>query len=354
MTRLLRYFRDKPIRLFYASLLIAFTALLTHQTASLLFEMELFAKLVHDPDHRMQQGDKHFSGLNSDNIRSPHEATDIKDSDFNIIFLGDSFVYGFLMASELSPPAQMEKLLREKYQRDDINVINFGWTSSSPILSLRLLQDLGARYKPDLVLIAVDMSDYRDDWFYASVLEQRGFYRYIVQFPRIAYLIKKIMEVLQPLIDLHSPVWGYSGEGGYFVAKQPLEKSSNLFDQVYHSLLQLNDYTHNTLHVPFVVLLPPRHWQYTDQESPQSWENGSFDALGPYALENYRYFDSKRSTMPFPWATFLEDFRNNPQRPLTFAKDSHWNKHGALFFAERTANYCEQLGLFKTLESAQP
>ncbi|MBK8101900.1 MAG: hypothetical protein IPK30_00935 [Cellvibrionales bacterium] len=46
----------------------------------------MFAKIVADPDHRMSQDDKHFSGINSDNIRSHHEASNIKDSDFNIIF----------------------------------------------------------------------------------------------------------------------------------------------------------------------------------------------------------------------------------------------------------------------------
>jgi hypothetical protein len=350
--RLFFYFREKPIRVFYAAVWLGIVILIVYKLLSVALQAEFFSMVVANPDHRMVKGDKHFSGLNSDNIRSPHEPKDIKDSDFNIVVLGDSFIYGFLMSSELSPPVQMEKILRDKYQRNDINVINFGWTSSSPYLSFRLLKDIGEHYKPDLVLMAVDMSDYRDEWVYKSIIEGRGIYHYVKLFPRTAFFIKKFMEWIEPVIDIHTRVWGYSGAGGYFVARQPMEKSMNLFDTLYGTLVDMNDYTVHTLHVPFVVLLPPRHWQYTADESPQSWENGSFDALGPYALENYRYFDGKRPSTSFPMISFLEDFKNNPQRPLTFAKDSHWNKYGARFFAERVVAHCEALGLFDALKQS--
>ena len=337
MKNLVLYFRKKPVRLLYASILCGMIIGLLYNFFSLSFQAEIFAKLVANPDHRMQRDDNHFSGLNSDNIRSPHEASQIKDEDFNIIFLGDSFVYGFLMASELSPPAQLEQILREKYHRNNINVINFGWTSSSPYLSYRLLQDIGKKYKPDIVLMAIDMSDYRDEWFYKSILQERGYYQYIKQYPRTAFYLKRIMELLEHISDMHTRVWGYSGDGGYFVARQPLEKSLNLFDDIYATLLEMNDYSKKTLHVPFVVLVPPRHWQYTDKEALNSWENGGFDVMGPYALENFHYFDSKKNTAPFPIITMLEDFQNTDRFPLNFKVDSHWNKNGANFFAEKVA-----------------
>jgi hypothetical protein len=337
MLRLFHYFRKKPSRFFYTVVLLFVVGAAVYGILSLSFQAEIFAKLVANPDHRMQRDDKHFNGLNSDNIRSMHEALSMRDDDFNIIFLGDSFIYGFLLSPEQSPPAQLEKILREQYRRDNINVINFGWTSSSPYLSYRLLQDLGARYKPDLVLLAVDMSDYRDEWFYKSVLEDRGYYRHIKQFPRAAFYLKRVMEFIEPVIDLHTPIWGYAGKGGYFVAEQPMEKSLNLFDDIYNTLLQINDYSRNTLNSPFVVFVPPRHWQYTDKESPDSWENGGFDTMGPYALENYRYFDGKMGVAPFPIINMVDDFRKTEEFPLNFRVDSHWNKKGARFFAGKVA-----------------
>jgi hypothetical protein len=299
--------------------------------------MEMFAKIVADPDHRMSQDDKHFSGINSDNIRSHHEASNIKDSDFNIIFLGDSFTYGFLLNPTQAPPTQLEMILREKYRRNDINVINFGWTSSSPILDLRLLQDIGKKYKPDLILLTLDMSDYRDEWFYKSTLQQRGFYRYVVRYPRFCFVLKELLGAIEPIVDWHTKLFGYSGAGGYFVARQPMEESLNLFDDIYATLLQMNSYINDQFDVPFIVFIPPRHWQYTDKEAPESWENGSFDTLGPYALENYRYFSSKQAETPFPTFTLLDEFRSTDRFPLNFRVDSHWNKTGAHFYAEKVS-----------------
>lgn len=350
MKKLFQYFRQKPVRMFYASLLLAASAGFLYAGAKQVFDAEVFAQLVKNPDHRMTASDNHFSGLNSDNIRSTHEAADIKDSDFNIIFLGDSFIYGFLMSPEKSPPVQLENLLREKFHRNDINVINFGWTSSSPYLDYRLLQDLGRKYKPDLVLLNIDMTDYRDEWFYKSVILQRGFYRFVVDYPRLSYHLKTLLALISPVVDWHSPLWGYSGDKGYFVGRQPLEKSLNLFDDLYATLFMLDDYSRNTLHAPFVAFVPPRHWQYTDKEAPDSWEKGGFDTLGPYALENFRYFEQKKAQTTFPLIPMLDDFRKTDRFPLNFKSDSHWNKQGAQFYAERVADYCEQLGLLDALK----
>lgn len=343
MKKLLTYFRQKPVRVFYASMLVVILAGLLWVIFSMAFFAEIFAQVVRDPDHRMTSAK--FTGLNSDGIRSSREASEFPEEDFNIIFLGDSFIYGFLLPQEaMAPPAQLESLLRERYQRDDINVANFGWTSSSPILDYRLLKDIGEKYHPDLVILALDMSDYRDEWFYKSVIQRRGFYNFIVDYPRTGYFIKRIAELVEPVVNWHTTLFGYSGTGGYFVAKQPMEKSQNLFDDLYNTLLDMNQFITSTYNVPFYVFIPPRHWQYTDKEAPNSWETGSFDALGPYALENYRYFDSKRSTTPFPLISMVEDFKQTDQFPLNFKVDSHWNKRGAHFFAERVADYCEKLG----------
>lgn len=335
MKRLANYFRDKPVRLLHTAVLLALLGAAGYGSLGMAFRAEMFAKVVQDPDHRMRPGDPHFHGLNSEGLRTVHEPADIRATDFNILFLGDSFIYGFLLNREQSPPAQLEQLLRERFGRDDINVINAGWTSSSPYLSFRLLQDIHSRYQPDLVLLAVDMSDYRDEWFYKSVLLERGFYRWVVRFPRSSYWLKGALELLEPLADWHTALFGYRGGGGYFVARQPLEQSRNLFDDVFDTLLQIDAYCRDTLQVPFVVFMPPRHWQYTDREAPASWENGGFDPLGPYALENYRYMEQRAGEIPFPLHTLLDDFRQTDRYPLNFRVDSHWNQHGARFFAER-------------------
>jgi len=306
--------------------------------------------LIEDIDHRMEANSEKFF-TNSDGIRSPHEASNIESEDFNIVFLGDSFVYGFLLTNEaFPPPAQLEETARQHFQQDNINVWNFGWTTSSPILSLRLLQDLGEKYQPDLVILAVDMSDYRDDYFYRHMLEGDGIFHYINNYPRSTYLLKQFLGWVDPYTGWHKDVFGYTGHGGYFTAREPMEENLGLYDELYDSLMQLYDYTENTLEVPLVVFIPPRHWQYTDKESPETWENGSFDAMGPYVLENYRYFDSKRSDTPFAIISLLEDFQQSDDYPTTFRKDSHWNKKGAKLAADSIFKHLLENGYLDSLQ----
>jgi hypothetical protein len=331
---------DKKRKYSYIALAVLLFALLLWVASVLirwLMAAEAWAELVRDVDHRMQA--PKFTDINSDQIRSPREASEIQPDDFNIVFLGDSYVHGFILQYKLAPPKQLEDKLRGHFQRDEINVWNFGWTTSSPILQLRLLKDIGKKYQPDLVILALDMSDYRDDYFYRHLLEGEGAYGWAQRYPRLTFLYKQMLTELDGLTGWHKRVWGYSARPGYFVATQPLEQNRHLFDEVYDSLNQIHRYCEEELKVPLVVFIPPRHWQYTDKESPESWENGSFVTLGSYALENYKYFDEKRPHTPYPLISLLEDFKNSGVYPTTFEKDSHWNKRGAELAADLIFNH---------------
>lgn len=337
----------------YIALAIALFALLLW-IASVLFRWllaaEEWAVLVRDVDHRMKA--PKFMDINSDQIRSPREASDIQPDDFNILFLGDSYVHGFILQYKLAPPKQLEDKLREQFQRDDINVWNFGWTTSSPILQLRLLEDIGKKYQPDLVILALDMSDYRDDYFYRHILQGDGVYGWAQRYPRLTFIYKQILTELDGLTGWHKQVWGYSARPGYFVAIQPLENNRHLFDEVYDSLNRIYRYCEEELKVPLVVFIPPRHWQYTDKESLETWEKGSFVALGPYALENYKYFGEKRPDTPYPLISLLEDFKTSNVFPTTFEKDSHWNKHGAHLAADLIFSHLLDQGYLSVLDSS--
>lgn len=307
-------------------------------------------QLIEDIDHRMKPGEE--TGLNSDNIRALREADSIEPDDFNIVVLGDSYMFGFWLSTETAPPAHLEALLREHYGTERINVWNFGWISSSPYLSLRLLKDLGEKYQPDLVILSLDMSDFKDDFFYRSVLERSGHYRYLDCCPQLFFHAKRATEKLPGLKPLHQRWFGYPGNAGYFVARQPLAQSLPYFETVLDSLNQIHAYSRDVLGAPFVVFFPPRHWQYTDREAPNAWEGcrNQFDVLGPHALESFRYFEAMRSDLPFPFVSLLEDFRQTDRFPLSFDGDSHWNEQGARFAAERMFAHCLNLGCFQVLD----
>lgn len=305
-------------------------------------------QLIDDVDHRMKPGEE--TGLNSDNIRALREADSIEPDDFNIIVLGDSYMFGFWLSTETAPPAHLEALLREHYGTERINVWNFGWISSSPYLSLRLLRDLGEKYQPDLVILNLDMSDFKDDFFYRSVLERRGNYRYLDCCSQLFFHVKQLTESVSFLRPLHQRWFGYPGKAGYFVARQPGEQSLPYFETVLDSMNQIHEYSRDVLKVPFVAFFPPRHWQYTDREAPDSWEGrrNQFDVLGPHALEPFRYFERVR--LPYPLVPLLEDFQQTDIFPLSFKGDSHWNEQGARFAAERMFAHCLNLGCFQALE----
>jgi len=303
--------------------------------------------LMKDVDHRPKPGSE--PGLNRDNIRAWREADSIRPDDFNIVFLGDSFVFGYFLDVRESPPAILESLLREHYQTDRINVWNFGWVSSSPYLQWRQLQDLGPRYQPDLVLQGLDMTDFRDDFIYRNLIEGRGIYQYVRQYPVVFF---HTMEIVRYFPSLYLKIFGYPPEGHYFITRQPLADSSVFFADVKDSLDRIHQYSQEAFGAPFASFIFPRHWQYTDREAPLSWERGSYDVLGPYVREPFRYFEGVADSTPYPIISLLGDFQETDQFPLCQEADSHWNPAGARFAAEAIFRHCLAIGCFAGLEAS--
>ena len=74
--------------------------------------------------------------------------------------------------------SEVERMLDAQLPQRKIRVANFGWTSSSPLLSARRLEAIGDKYHPDVVAICIDMTDFGDDLRWGAMLEQRGVYRW--------------------------------------------------------------------------------------------------------------------------------------------------------------------------------
>jgi len=82
-------------------------------------------------------------GNNSDGIRCNKEPDAFAPEQLNIIFLGDSFVYGPKVPAQYVFPQRFERMANAYCNPAlTVNVANFGWTSSSPYLSLRQLKDI--------------------------------------------------------------------------------------------------------------------------------------------------------------------------------------------------------------------
>lgn len=300
-------------------------------------------RVINDVDHRMEPHSD--DDLNGDGIRSEVEADHFLPQDQNIIFLGDSFVYGWNLDADEAVPQQLEALARQRHPELDLNVANFGWVSSSPLLSYRLLRDIGSRYNPDVVLLAVDMSDFEDDLNYRKLLERRGVYRALDWTPISFLAIKKLTRKVPLLKPLHEPVFGYPAQK-FFVTANRWQDMLPYYQQIRSSIDAIADYSRNELGAEFVLLLFPRSYQYSDRESPRNWEAEHYEALGPFAHEPFAYFDSIRDEVDYPIYSLLEDFQKTDVFPTCFDFDPHWNAQGSRVAAEAVYRYCLEAGCF--------
>src|SRR5690606_34977531 len=100
-----------------------------------------------------------------------------------LVFLGDSFTFGYDLEPEETFVHRVETLLGGAYPGIPVRTANFGWTSSSPLLQHRRLLSIGEKYNPDVVVLCVDMTDFGDDILYANMLEQRGIYGFYARIP---------------------------------------------------------------------------------------------------------------------------------------------------------------------------
>ncbi len=110
-------------------------------------------RAIRDVDHRPP---RNTAETNDDGIRSKVDPDEVRPEDSSVVFLGDSFAYGFRLPPEETVPQLLEREARRAFPDRTVRVFNFGWISSSPRLSLRRLRDVGARYEPDSVILLVD------------------------------------------------------------------------------------------------------------------------------------------------------------------------------------------------------
>jgi len=279
--------------------------------------------IVGNPDHRMTQ--EQYDDVNSDGIRSAKEAAEFREEDFNIVMLGDSFVYGMFLGRQDTIPYRLEQLLHASGNKN-INVINFGWISASPYLSLRLLRDIGKKYKPDMVIEVVDMTDFWDDTFYQRAVERRGFFAIGHWIPATSMFLGKWgREIIRR--DWYSKsLWGVPWQR-YFGMERPLSETRVYMDTLVRNLDETHKYTKNELNARYVVFVMPRSVQYSERETPDDLSN-EYSRLGPYSLEPFRYFANVAPEKPYPVISLLDDFRNSTVYPLTLAHDPHLTSEG--------------------------
>jgi hypothetical protein len=302
-------------------------------------------------DHRMIPNPN--LDINTDGLRFTGEADDLSAEDFVVLFLGDSFTYGLLLEYEEAYPYRFEARARQRRGLEKLRAVDLGWVSSSPVLNLRLLRDVGHKYRPDLVIYSLDMTDFRDDLHYeyalqteqeldtqeAALLQQF----WAMHLPRFAIGVNDFATILD-LVRFTAPSAAPTAaaavtaepipEDRFFITNQPLEQTRHDIERgTMRQLAALHHYVTEELGCRFVLVVYPRAYQYSVRESPDNWEGHCYQPLGPYVREPFRYFAEVRHDLPYPLVDLMPAFENTDEFPLFFAYDPHWNAAGADFAA---------------------
>lgn len=108
------------------------------------------------------------------------DVADPKPSDeFRVFLLGDSFIEGESVEVYETSAWLLERRLEKEMGRP-VDVINMGVMSYSAIQYERLLKKWIDRLQPDFIIVAVDMSDFQNDYSYSVDLDAEGRFRNIL------------------------------------------------------------------------------------------------------------------------------------------------------------------------------
>ena len=293
---------------------------------------------VLDVDHRPRPSK---GGTNEDGIYSRLASPDFRAEDFNVVCLGDSFTANPHLPETERWPSRLERRLQARAPGTRVRVANFGWVSSSPVLQARRLRDIGAKYEPDLVIQAFDMTDFHDDLVARERLARMGgggggeasIFRALGAGASLALGVEDYGQWLQDRLRWARPRPGPVPAARYFFLFEPPAASEPRFSASWEAILETERQA-RAMGARFALFVLPRYQQYDPRESPRDPERRVFPADGQGRLVPFEYFARQARTASFPVHSLREDFLADPVFPKCRADDPHWNAEGNRVAAE--------------------
>ena len=344
LPRLLKYWRQ--------TLLFLVTTILSLTALSLSGNYILKKKVLPDYNLNVEHWPRLKPGVaNEDGVLPGRPAKDYSPDKFNIIFLGDSFPFGFGLENHLNAfPFVAEKMLQNRYPKMGIQVANFAWTNSSPVLHARRLKKIGAKYNPDLIIHTIDMTDFGDDIHFLKELEsmEKAAHKKVSIFRAMKVRFSMFFGLRDVFAWLPGQLaWGLDRHfidedivneqeielnnlRYYYPLWQPLEKSEPHLQITWNAVIKTRRIA-KALGAQYALFILPRCQHYDLENCPMDHVNfygGILPQKGEYLYEPFKYFKEKAGQVDFPIHSLVEDFQNTSIRPLNIKNNDHYNKDG--------------------------
>ena len=260
--------------------------------------------------------------------------------DRRVLIVGDSFAWGYGVEREETFSERLEARLAAEGKR--VDVVNAGVISYSPILEWLYLREKGLALDPDLVIVAVDMSDLQDDLVYEAAAVYEGSEIVGIR-PQIADrgpLIRffKSLRLVRRLRSLADGLYARyrSGEEDSSDAARDLrtnrfaltrddiapEEAAKHWSRTAGYLEKIQRLLRRE-GVPMLLMTYP----YGHQVSGDEWALGrhhyGFAADRTYGDHPERFLRRFAETNEIPFLGLFEAFRQSGEFPLYFPRDGH-------------------------------
>lgn len=265
-------------------------------------------------------------------------ADDYTEADYVLFFTGDSMTRGERLMPFQAFPEKVQDLLAKGRPRHSVRAVNGGWDSSSPILQLRQLMQIGPRYKPDVIIQAFDMTDFHNDLHYDKRLRELKFREstelsiFRAMYIRLSLLagVDRLGAWLRnhfvPTARFESDDYDAPGDvPQLFAMLQSLEESQKDMELSWRTILRTHEFA-RSIGANYMLLVLPRWQQYNRDECPRCPRDPVDKS--PFVGEPLRFFRERAATAPFPIVIPDEDFRASGVFPTTFDDDFHYNEAG--------------------------
>lgn len=283
-----------------------------------------------DPDHWPKGSGPDW---NEDSLRGTPPAREFTSATLNVVFLGDSFTFGQGVPPKQTFPFLVGDSLRAALPDAQLRVANFGWSSSSPLLSYRRLLAIGERYHPDVVVMCIDMTDFGDDIRWGNLIEENRIYWFYDKLP----ITLRAAQAIAPEAYERFVAWTVDGPARrFFHSEAPFEETRRHMQPLVDNVTKIHAWC-TARGADFVLVALPRSYQHSAREAPRNWEAKEYEVLGPYALEPFKLFDELRAQGDYPVLSLLEAFQKTEAFPLCLEHDPHWLPAGHKVAAEALA-----------------